>query len=149
MMELRRDKMNNNKYIAHSMLLAGISFLASNYFTKNLQVAVVIGIIVALIMEVIKLINKNASKNLVYVNILCLMSSIAILMYLLSYNCIPSLLKYRGMLIFIASIGLISVFIISILDKYKDSNNEEKKKVIGMTVMLLVIIVIFIYLAIK
>ncbi len=149
MMELRGDKMKNNKYIVHPMLLAGISFFASNYFTKNLQVAVVIGIIVALIMEVIKLINKNASKNLVYVNILCLMSSIAILMYLLSYNCIPSLLKYRGMLIFIASIGLISVFIISILDKYKDSNNEEKKKVIGMTVMLLVIIVIFIYLAIK
>ncbi|SHH85467.1 hypothetical protein [Clostridium intestinale] len=141
--------MKNNKYIAHPMLLAGISFLASNYFTKNLQVAVVIGIIVALIMEVIKLINKNASKNLVYVNILCLMSSIAILMYLLSYNCILSLLKYRVMLISIAAIGLISVFIISILDKYKDSNNEEKKKVIGMTVMLLVIIVIFIYLAIK
>lgn len=141
--------MKNNKYVAHPILLAGISFLASNYFTKNLQVAVVIGIIVALITEIIKLINKNASKNVVYINILCLLSSIAILLYLLSYNYIISLLKYRDVLIFIAAIGLISVFIISILDKYKDSNNEEKKKVIGMTVLLLVIIVIFIYLAIK
>lgn len=141
--------MKNNKYVAHPILLAGISFLASNYFTKNLQVAVVIGIIVALIMEIIKLINKSASKNVVYINILCLLSSIAILLYLLSYNYILSLLKYRDILIFIAAIGLISVFIISILDKYKDSNNEEKKKVIGMTVILLVIIVIFIYLAIK